>query len=367
MAMNGIDISNNNGSMNLADVPFDFVICKATEGTGFVDRYCNGFMEQAAKLNKPRGVYHFARTGDPIAQADFFLKHVEGYVGEAILALDWENGGDYDLTVLAQGPLWAKRWLDRVYEKTGVKPIIYTSKSVTREYDWSAVANAGYKLWLAQYANMNPTGYQDHPWTDGGGMGAFGECFIFQYSGTGRLPGYGGNLDLNKCYGGVAEWNALVKGAKTPSKPSESGEAKTINQLAKEVLEGKWGNGSDRKNRLTNAGYDYDAVQAEVNKLVGGSNTKSIEELAKEVIDGKWGNGAARKNALNGAGYDYDAVQKRVNEMVGAGVAKYHKVVAGDTLSAIAKRYGTTVDQLVRWNNIKDPNMIYMGQTFRVG
>ena len=95
---------------------------------------------------------------------------------------------------------------------------------------------------------------------------------------------------------------------------------KTVEELAKEVLEGKWGNGDDRKNRLTSAGYDYNAVQARVNELVKGETQsmpqKTVDELAKEVLQGKWGNGDARKKALTDAGYDYSAVQSRVNQLV---------------------------------------------------
>ena len=43
---------------------------------------------------------------------------------------------------------------------------------------------------------------------------------------------------------------------------------KSIDEIAKEVIEGKWGNGADRKKRLTNAGYDYAKVQARVNELL---------------------------------------------------------------------------------------------------
>ena len=43
---------------------------------------------------------------------------------------------------------------------------------------------------------------------------------------------------------------------------------KTVTELAKEVIAGKWGNGQDRKNRLTAAGYDYTAVQNKVNELL---------------------------------------------------------------------------------------------------
>ena len=92
---------------------------------------------------------------------------------------------------------------------------------------------------------------------------------------------------------------------------------KTVDELAREVLNGAWGNGEDRKQRLTAAGYDYSAVQAKVNELMGAATpTKSIDELAREVIAGKWGNGAERKNRLTAAGYDYSVVQNRVNQIL---------------------------------------------------
>ena len=91
---------------------------------------------------------------------------------------------------------------------------------------------------------------------------------------------------------------------------------KSVEAVAKEVLDGKWGNGEDRKKRLQAAGYDYPAVQAKVNELVKGSGKKSVETVAKEVIAGKWGNGESRKKRLQAAGYDYGAVQRKVNELM---------------------------------------------------
>ena len=102
--------------------------------------------------------------------------------------------------------------------------------------------------------------------------------------------------------------NELLKASSTPKK--------TVDQIAREVIAGKWGNGDTRKQKITSAGYDYNAVQAKVNQLLGGSNKKSIDTIAKEVIQGKWGNGQDRKNRLTKAGYDYNAVQKRVNQLL---------------------------------------------------
>ena len=90
-------------------------------------------------------------------------------------------------------------------------------------------------------------------------------------------------------------------------------EKKSIELLAKEVIQGLWGNGEERKKRLTDAKYDYAAVQSKVNELL--SSKKSIDTIAREVIRGDWGNGQERKNRLTKAGYDYVAVQKRVNEL----------------------------------------------------
>ncbi|XVG96569.1 N-acetylmuramoyl-L-alanine amidase [Eubacteriales bacterium KG125] len=102
--------------------------------------------------------------------------------------------------------------------------------------------------------------------------------------------------------------------------PVASTPTKNIDTLAREVLAGNWGNGQDRVNRLTSAGYDYNAVQNRVNEILSGSASKptgkSIDTLAREVIRGDWGNGQDRKNRLERAGYDYNAVQRRVNEIL---------------------------------------------------
>ena len=98
-------------------------------------------------------------------------------------------------------------------------------------------------------------------------------------------------------------------------------EKKTNEEIAKEVINGKWGNGAIRKQKLNEAGYDYSVIQAKVNELLSSKSTeatpskKSNIEVAKEVIRGLWGNGSERKRKLKKAGYDYYSIQKIVNEM----------------------------------------------------
>ena len=96
---------------------------------------------------------------------------------------------------------------------------------------------------------------------------------------------------------------------------------------------------------------------------------KTVDELAREVLDGKWGNGQERIQRLTAAGYDYNTVQKRVNELIAErDKPKYvtYVVKRGDTLTAIAQRYNTTVTKIASDNGIKNINLIYPGQVLKI-
>lgn len=118
---------------------------------------------------------------------------------------------------------------------------------------------------------------------------------------------------------GLVEFLALKKKAVVTD--TNVGSKKTVEEIAKEVIAGEWGNGADRKARLTAAGYDYSAVQSAVNNLCGKTTTtkaptkKSNEEIAREVIAGKWDNGAIRKQNLKNAGYNPTVIQAIVNKL----------------------------------------------------
>lgn len=139
---------------------------------------------------------------------------------------------------------------------------------------------------------------------------------------------------------GIAEGFGLKSGE--PSQPVEiPSNNKDINTIADEVIAGKWGNGNDRKVNLENAGYKYNEVQALVNqKLMGTSSTsssKSIDTIAQEVINGMWGNGEDRKNRLQNAGYDYNAVQSKVNQILGVGTSnkKSNETIANEVIQGL--------------------------------
>ena len=164
-----------------------------------------------------------------------------------------------------------------------------------------------------------------------------------------------GNLDLNYGYKDFVVGNADIKPSPNPVLP--------LNEIVKEVIQGKWGNGEERKNRLENAGYNYDQVQEAVNRELGIQNSTN-EEIAKEVIQGKWGNGEERKNRLENAGYNYDVIQNLVNEMMGQNT---YIVKKGDTLSEIGEKVGVNWQKIASLNGISGPNyIIYPGQVLKL-
>lgn len=310
--MNGIDISNWQAGIDLSKVPADFVIMKATQGTNYVSPDCDRQYQQAKKAGRLLGVYHYVAGGNAIAEADYFANNIKGYIGEAILVLDWEaeqNGAWGNEAYLEQVAR-------RVIDHTGVKPLIYSMAS-----RYAQVATVAKKLdcglWIAQYANNKPTGYQSHPWNEG----AYG-CAIRQYTSAGCLPGYDGTLDLNIAYMDPAAWAKYA---------NPTGQAAAKPQPTPAPAPAK----------------------------------KSLDVIAAEVIAGKWGNGADRVNRLRAAGYDAAKVQAKVNERMKP-PARTYTVRPGDTLSGIAARYGTTYIELARKNGIANPNIIYPGQTIRI-
>lgn len=205
MSLNGIDVSNWQKGINLAAVPGDFVIMKATEGTSYVSPDFSRQYSQAKSAGKLLGIYHYANGGDVSKEANHFLSVVGSRVGEAILVLDWEGQNNPAFHKNDKG--WCKSWLDYVYKKSGVKPLLYCSQSEMGRFG----GIGDYGMWIAQYASMNTVnGYQSNPWNEGAYT-----CAIRQYSSAGRLPGYSGNLDLNKAYMDKSAWRKYASKAGT--------------------------------------------------------------------------------------------------------------------------------------------------------
>lgn len=218
-----IDTSHWKGDIINTNVDIDAVYTKATEGNYYIDDSCDPIVQWAIGRGKKWGVYHFAtnRITDAITEANFFVDNCLGYIRKGMLILDnesyrWSNG------TLANNPFdvgWTLAWLRQVYARTGVKPLIYMSLSVIRGADWSPVINEGYGLICAAYLDDNTPipNFQHDPNRDPNPRwdGVVNDA-MWQFTSTGRLDGYNGNLDCNWFYGDAKAWDAYAGVAVPP-------------------------------------------------------------------------------------------------------------------------------------------------------
>lgn len=343
---NGIDVMTmvRNGGLGA-------VVVKATEGIGFVDAYCDKFVQTLIANGVPFGFYHFARNNDASAEAEFFRKNTTGYEGKGIPILDWEDGQSVD---------WVNTFVNRYHELTGVWPWVYGN--AWRFNQGTVNANCG--KWIAGYPeNSTDINYgmnNSMPYSVNGG----GVC-AWQFSSSVRISGYSKNLDGDVFYGDATAWAKYATGGKSSgssssssssgSSTSSSAPSGTTLELAVAVMQGKYGNGDARKKAL---GSRYDEVQSFINHI----ETASASTLASEVWAGKYGDDETRKIVLDER---YTEVQNIVNST--AASPTYYVVKSGDTLSGIAQKYGTTYQKLAQINGISNPNLIRVGQKIKIG
>lgn len=345
--MYGIDISKHNGNINLEPYKGQFVIIRVGYGHFHLDEKFERNVAECKRLGIPFGIYHYSyalNEADAEAEAKGVLNAIEKYKSDIKVGV-WFDMEDADGYKKKHGFKFSNSTIApicfkfcKMIEDAGYYSGIYTSSS------WLQYVNGlndRFDKWVANWGKNDGT---QHTNTSQSGT-------IQQYT---SKP-----LDRNIMYADLSRYS---RGNTTPVKP----QLKPIDQIADEVIAGQWGDGADRKKRLTDAGYNYDAVQNAVNAKLA---KKSNEEIAHEVIAGKWGNGNDRKQRLTSAGYNYNAIQTIVSKLMSANKASkavYYTVRSGDTLSGIASKYGTTYQKLARMNGISNPNKIYAGQRIRV-
>ena len=190
----GIDVSHWQGAIDWTLVKGagkTFTFAKATEGIGFkddrYDRNKAGAMGQGLKF----GAYHFARPGNnPVQEADWFVDNMGLERGMMVPALDIEVTGGLGPTALTN---WTKAWLQRMYDRTGARPLIYTSPAFWRNNlnDSRWFADNGYSiLWVAHWNTSSPS----VPGSNWGGR----SWTFWQYTSDGSVPGISGRVDLNR-------------------------------------------------------------------------------------------------------------------------------------------------------------------------
>lgn len=345
MAIKGIDVSEFQGNIDWDKVKADgveFAILKLGNIYDAQSNYKDSKFDTNYKNAKAKGIkvgayiYNYCNTIDTLKKGlEWAIKKLDGKKMDLPIYLDMEDKdiqGETKETLTNQCNEFAKYVESKGYQ-AGVYANVNWLKNELNPNDF----DKDISVWVAQY-------YKECQYT--------GKYDIWQYASNGKVSGISGNCDMNYLYN-----EDIIK----ESGSTENTDKKSVDELAQEVIDGKWGDGEDRKKRLEAAGYNYNAVQDRVNEMLA-KPKKSITEVAKDVINGKYGNGDNRKKKLEAEGYDYDEVQAKVNQLLGANVTKTYTVKSGDTLSGIASKYKTTVAKLVKDNNIKNANLIYVGQ-----
>ena len=292
--MYGIDISKWNGDIDLAPYKGQFVIIRAGFGMENIDEKAAQNMDECERLGIPYGIYWYSYAISPAqakAEAEFCLKSIKCRNIKVGVWFDMEDADGYKAK---RGSLNQQLITDicnafcEHIELAGYYTGIYSTKAWFETY----INCPKYDKWVASWGSDDGTLQTD--------MSSLGT--MQQYT---SKP-----LDKNVIYVPIETYNVQH------------------NEQIKE----------------------------------------SVDELADEVIAGKWGNGDDRHKALSDAGYNYTNVQARVNQILGAtkSEAQYYTIQSGDCLTTIAKKFGVRVNDLVKWNDIKVPNLIYAGQKIRV-
>lgn len=297
-----IDVSEFNGNINWKDAAKDIdgaIIRAGYRGYGsgaLVTDVCfKRNIVDASAAGVPIGIYFYTQAiseAEARDEARFTMQLVKGYKLAFPIFIDSEdaaNGAgraDSGKLSIEKRTAIVKAFCEEIQKEDYATGIYASEWWLNNLLDLSKLKS--FYLWVAKYSDYEPT----IAWN------------AWQYSNQGRVDGVTGNVD-------VSDFKDL-----TVAKPAK---LKSSDKIADEVIAGKWGNGEERKARLTAAGYDYNEIQNKVNEKLNKKTTK-----------------------------------------------KYYTVKAGDTLTYIAKKYNTTVDKLVKLNNIKNANLIYVGQKLRV-
>jgi GH25 family lysozyme M1 (1,4-beta-N-acetylmuramidase) len=277
----GIDVSSHQGGLNIGGLWADFVIVKATEDDDYINPYMVSQANATLGASKRLGFYHFARPGDAAAQARYFVAAIGSFRSQATLWLDWEADA------VAQGPGWAKEFLDTVGALTGGTPGIYMNGSALNGYDWSAVARE-YPLWYAggpDYSDYG-TSYSD---PDVPSVSYWGQPLIHQYTEDGRLPGYSGTLDLNRLRDRPT-WDKMIGGGASgpvAAQAAAPGEPRL-------VVDGEYGPATVGRLKSVMGAVGYEEVFAVanlrrfLNKVVPASSIQQLTGLYRLPEDRGW-------------------------------------------------------------------------------
>ena len=316
----GIDVSQWQGGINFEQVKnagIDIVYIKSSEGANFVDPYFERNYENAKANGLQIGFYHFVtakNTQQAELQARFFASVISGKEVDCRLAMDFEQLEGLSASQVNE---ISEVFLSTLTSLTGKETVIYSDLS-NAESIFSRELASRYPLWLAYYGNYTELARFNTSWSEWIGL---------QYSDTGRVAGINGYVDRDKFTSEIL----LSDSSSIPQTPIPEESNNTVNEVTYVVQRG---------DTLSSIAQRYNTTVSELVSLNNIQNPNLIFAGERLVI--------RRTSGINASDRIMYTVQR------------------GDTLSSIAQRYNTTVSELVSVNNIQNPNLIFPGERLEI-
>ena len=375
----GIDISNWQGSINFSEVKnsgVQIVYIQATEGNFFTDPYLQEFYDEASSKGLSIGFYHFfSPSVSADEQAKYFTKAISGMTSECRLVLDLEQSGGIGADELSR---IAVDFLENVKANSGLDVALYTYASFANNNITTGYGLENYPLWIAEYGTSYP---ESNP--------IWGTSYAgWQYSDTGYTPGVNGNSDLDIFNEGILlDGKVSIPGNR--NEESSHGSVKyyvvrsgdTLSKIASRF--GTTTQELVKLNDISNPNLIYVGQVLKIytnNSVKSGASSKQYQSTyvvqngdTLSKIASRFDTTVqylARINGIKNPNLIYTGqvlkIESSGSSVQGSSTTSTYVVRAGDTLSSIALRFDTTVNNLIDLNDIANPNLIYVGQVLKI-
>ena len=372
----GIDVSGWQGNIDYSEVAssgIEIVYMKASEGTSFVDPYFNQNYTNAKANGLKVGFYHYltARSNsEAVAEANFFVSTISGMIPDCRLAMDFESFGSLSAEEINEIGL---TFMQTVESLSGKEMVIYSDTSNASNIFGGSLTN--YPLWVAQYEVEEPTP-----------NGNWDSWVGWQYTDAGEISGINGYVDRDRFTDGILlNENSEVPLPDNTNRPSAGGTTTITIQ---------------RGQTLSGIALEYNTTVQILVELNNIANPNLIYAGSMLIVpsgetpidtDGNSTSGQTiyvvqRGDTLNKIAAEFGttaraiAVENNIRNInliyVGQRLIiptnRYdlnhtlYKIQWGDTLWSISRRYGVPIATIVRLNRIQNPNLIYAGSTIRI-
>lgn len=385
LSYQGIDVSNWQGHINYAEVRdagIEVVYIKASQGTNIKDAYFDINYENAKENGLRVGFYHYltaTNTEQAIEEANYFVSVISGKTPDCKLVLDYETFGGVGREEINN---IARTFMQRVEELTDKEVILYSDLSNARSTFDTRLAE-DYDLWIAYYEDRNRLINIETSWNTYIGI---------QYTDRGRVNGINGNVDRDL-------YTEEIFLDETSEIANNSGNTTQINTESVEytVQSGDTLSAIARRygttvqelvdiNNIQNPDLIYPGEKLRIltNSTIPGNEERGTGDIIYTVQRGNTLSQIAREyhvsvehivelNNIENPNLIYPGQKLRITESdvtelapVDNTIQVYYVVKEGDTLNRIARRFGITLNEILQYNDIQNPNLIYPGQTIKI-